>query len=97
MAKQLKKDNNALSLSVVSVSFCGVNFLATVNIAFTQSFLVNIIDLFTLYILVSQCRSCDVQTMENFFLFSCILYEQTKDKSLWADRMTNIGKTKYIS
>ena len=58
------------------------------------------IDLFSLYILFSQCRSCVVTLESCFFEISSysrayvrIIYEKTKGKSLWEHHMTYIGKT----
>ena len=56
------------------------------------------IDLFSLFILFSRCRSCDVTLESCFFVISSyprayvpILYEKTKGKSLWEHHMTYIG------
>ena len=63
-----------------------------------------LIDPFSLYILFSQCRSCDVTLESCFFEISSysrayvrIIYEKTKGKSLWERPMTYIGKTKFTS
>ena len=63
-----------------------------------------ITDLFSLYILFSQCRSCVVTLESCFFEISSysrayvrIIYEKTKGKYLWEHHMTFIVKTKCTS